>query len=73
MKKLNIKVGNEWLDMPQDAKTTYRKVSNIFFDGTKQRERSTQLRLPATSKNSRILNYLQMEGTINNAVRVMNC
>jgi hypothetical protein len=66
-------VGIDWLDMQGDSKLTFKTVNNIFFDGTKQRERSTQIRVPVTSTNNRVLNYLQKEGTGNTTSRVMNC
>jgi hypothetical protein len=67
MENLNLKLGEEWLDVPGNAVLKYRMTSNIFFDGEKQRERSLQLNLPYTARNNRLLGRLADTPTATNA------
>ena len=71
--QINIRVGDDWLDMPQDAKMRYTITNNIFFDGDKQRERSFPMELPNTPTNNRVFSWLVEHGTENSANTKFNC
>jgi hypothetical protein len=71
--KLNIKVGERWLDIPSDAKLKIKLVNNIFYEQKKRRSFSLSLRIPVSSTNNLALNWLFEIGTANSTMARVDC
>lgn len=73
MNSLNILVNDTWLDLDPNLAIKYRWVNNVFFNRTKQRERTLQFSAADTPNNNRALQYLTKIGTPNDASTQVSC
>lgn len=65
--RIGIKIGERWVDIPEDVEVKYRWVNNIFHEETSQRDRSLAFTVPFSSKNNVTFNWLYDIGAPNDA------
>jgi len=71
--RLNIKVGERWLDVPRGTKLKITQVNNIFYESQSRRSFSLTANLPYSSRNNIALGWLYELGTPNSAAATVEC